>query len=759
MRQVSDALAAAITASERTVRTRLSVDWDGDGHGPADSLDDLSGKAAQVTVSSVLQGTQPDQAAVVEGTAAATLTANLAAGDTADERAQAVRYFSPMAGDSPLSGKVRLGRDVQCDVEFLTDSGWEAAPLLRGVSRGLPVRVSSRQAALQAIDYRDRLRTPVALPCTAANVPNGVGQFPAAPGLEATWVASYALWQAGFPVSPTPTAYCRYWGPMHGSATAFLSVPYQGAPQSQVHLSTGAFDTPVQFTDGPFARAVAPTVYGDGQYRITAIIDNPTSTGAAMFDTLGRSAGRVEMWVTAKDTPNTGNAPSIWMNTAASTGGYSSVVTTFSQFGLTLGLTNDASSRNPNGPGWPSDDQWHHVGMQWDDFAGWVDFYVDGTVTTVNFTRTTSNATPVQDVWQVDMTSTQPFAEVHVQTGIPRTYPWLPDDYTPAAMLDRLQNQLDGIVPGDPQEAWQILQDLAAAEQGACYLDADGVPHIHSRAKLITAAAQTPQRTIEATADLFDLAYDYRLDSVFNIITANYQPVRISSQVRAWDLSETVLINPGRTVTIPISYSGLVSTIRLLLGTANTKVDGTGTQYVIGSSQTALSAGIAYVSDTAAVITLTNTTAGNLWMVDNTGSPNLYLQADTITSGVGALPAVVTSQASIDKYGPQPLTMPANQWVQARGFAWGQAMAIVGDLAEPQPAFTDLPIPGDPRLEFFDRLTVSDPGNTGAQLDVWYVGGTHTVAATGQYVQQLAARPARNRFLAGIGLAGVDLVG
>jgi hypothetical protein len=159
------------------------------------------------------------------------------------------------------------------------------------------------------------------------------------------------------------------------------------------------------------------------------------------------------------------------------------------------------------------------------------------------------------------------------------------------------------------------------------------------------------------------------------------------------------------------------------------------------------------------VITVYNGSTSSLWMVDSSGSPDLTMTGDTITQESGVAPGVVTDATSRALYGDQPISLPSNRWVQTKSFGWGMAMAVAGDLAQPQPVFTALPIPGDPRLEFFDRVAVSDPDNTGAQLDVWYVGGTHGVDASGSYVQQLVARPARNRFLAGTGLVGIDLVG
>ncbi len=72
--------------------------------------------------------------------------------------------------------------------------------------------------------------------------------------------------------------------------------------------------------------------------------------------------------------------------------------------------------------------------------------------------------------------------------------------------------------------------------------------------------------------------------------------------------------------------------------------------------------------------------------------------------------------------------------------------------------FAGLEIPGDPQLDV-RQDHARDPDNTGLVLDLWYVGGTHAIDASGHYVTQAVARPARNRYLAGTGLPGVDLVG
>jgi hypothetical protein len=761
MRQVSDELAAAITAPERTVRVRLSVDWDGDGHGGPGSLDDLSGSVSSATVAAVLQGTQPEQAAVVEGTAAATLDADLVKGSTDDERIHAVRYFSPVAAASPLAGKPRLGRDVQADVEFLTAVGWQPVPLLRGTSRSLPVRVAAQEATLTALDYRSRLRTTVQLPTMVADAVDDGVSFSVKPGMEATWVVSYVLFKCGFSVAPPPRLGCRLYMPMHGSAMPFISREFDGSP-------SGAFDAfdasgqrrEIRFVPGPYLLAC--------ERGTTARIDvhADLAAGDRLIGADGRSSGRIELWLLA-DGP--------WPNQAVSVDVTNpDPIATFVDAGFIIGFAGAMSLFLGNGlappvlvtgPSVPLDGAWHLVGVHWNDAAGSVTFRIDETSTTVAFTPTTANAGSCGDADVALYVSEACVAEVQVTAGLAPTDVWQPTSYTSPAVVDRSPNKLDGIVDQTAREGWLILQELAAAEQGAVWLDADGRPHYATRGRLLSDAAQVPQRVVDADSDILELAYDYDLDKVVNVVIANYSPTVFARQATAWTLNETVFIPHGSTVTVEATLTGgLATRQRTLSGHANTTADGTGTDYTfqwgfINTFTTGpVVVSVTFPTPSSAVLRLTNTLGVGVWLVDATGAASLILTADTISQGTGADPAVIADTASRAVYGDQPLPLPTSPWTQRRAWAAGIAMAAIGDLATPQPVLTDLTIPGDPRLEPFDRFTARDPDNTELAIDLWYVGGRHRIDAGG-YTHQIAARPARNRFLAGIGLVGVDLVG
>lgn len=712
------------------------------------SLDDLSTRASAVTVTSVLQTTLPDQVAAVEGTAAATFSADLAGGS---DRLAAVRYFSSFATDSPLYGKQRLNRDVEIDAEFLTVDGWQGVPILRGRSRSLPVKVTDRTAQMTGLDYRAKLRVPVSLPAMAAQVPRVGNLAPCMPGLEGSWVVSYVMWKAGFPLSPPPPDGCRLWMPMHGSAMPFITTQFQGSPVSYYEElpNDGTFPgAPIEFDTGPF---VLSNRAQKDSGEIYFMAPDP-APGVAVFDGNGNSAGRFSIWM--KRDNSGGMSVSILngrLDIATFVPGATSAA---------LQLTNNGIVVNVNCPkGTKLDGAWHFYGVDWNDRTGTATFNVDGQLYDAPFTGTGLQPGSDDNIF-FEISGGQRFAELQVSTGTSAATAWPAYTYVQPATVDRSALRLDGIVPGAAIEAWAILQELATAEQGAVYLDP--APVYASRARLISTYAQVSNRTFDATPHIFDLAHDFSLDKIVNTLSADWQAISLNVQTKAYAANSTIVIPALSSLDIPISYTGMVSSQRQLLGQANTSADGTGTNLGLfgsGFSPTAqISASVLFTSDTTGTITVVNRTAKTAFLVDTAGDASLSLTGDLISQASPGVPFVIVDQSSVDAYDVQPLSMPSNRWTQSRSQAAGMAMATLGDLSQPQPVFTSLVVPGDPRLQFFDRITLTDPYNTGMALAVWVTAKTHALAA-GQYDMTLSARPARNRFLAGTGLAGVDLVG
>lgn len=746
MREADQALTDALTAPERTVRVRLSVDWDADGHGPAGSIDDLSGKVASLAVTSVLTTTTPEEVAVVEGNAAATATASLAAGSTDTEILNAVRYFSPLTLDGPLAGKERLARDVEVDAQILTRSGWQAVPILRGTTRALAVQVSSLSADLSILDYRSRLRELVELPPMVADAPATPNQASAKPGMEGTWIVSYVMYQCGEPVSPAPPAGCRYFNPLHGSAMPFVTLPNQGSPLAYNYKNTfgDTDDRRLEFVAGPHLLATRKVVEPD---RINTI-NVELADGTPAFDSNGRSAGRVEYWMRVDGDEELG-------------GGLSFAVFNLGTLDLSvnvspgfLSLNNDGDTRNivASGQFAPADGRWHQYGVWWDDSQGRAVFRFDETYIVRTWTPTTASGLQPEDTMSCGVNSWSSIAEFMYSTGVAETDPWTPRTHD-GPRIDRSALRLDGITAANAAEGYALLTELAAAELGAVFRDGDGRLHYATRARLISDAAQTVQREITAAADIFEAGLAHDLDRVRNIATCQYSSITLARAATAWELDYTLYLPAGASVAITFQ-AAIATTFYFVEGMGNSLPDGSGTQYFINFDP--IDVVVTRVNATQTTLTITNRTGVGVWMVDNTGANFLRFVGDVVSQASG-VEVSVTNQASRDRYGPQPIDLGSSRWVQRADVALGLAMSVGLDLGTPAVNLAAIDIPGDPRLEFYDRVRVVEP-MSGVDSEQWVIGRTHSFGDAG-YGMQLTTRPARTRYLAGVGIVGEDVVG
>jgi hypothetical protein len=770
MRQVSAALAAAIEAPERTTRMRLSVDWAGDGHGGTASIDDLSDRAGQVTLSRTLQADVPDEVRTVEGSVVAALDVDLVRGDTDDDRRTAARYFSRFSTGSPLYGLERIGRDVRADVEVLTGDGWQAVPRMRGQVREMPVAAGQMQASLRAIDYRDRLRTKVTLPAVIATA-GQTSQFATdrwqAPGLEPSWVVSFVLAQNGVYVSPPPRPGCRIWIPFHGSAFPMIADLIIGVGQVD-WTDTGAGTThlPITFSPGPYLLGMDPTPTGHS-FLLTTTSTRNADAERRFVATDGQAQGRIEFW--ARTAANASSNPISLQIYTPFHGGQMSITYSL-QAGtskLQLAIDDQVSPRTINGPAAAAthDGDWHFFGLWLDTAAGTAVFRVDDVDTTVAFTPMTPNAWTTSDEAYdlfLDAAEGTGFAELQITGGTAQTDPWLNDTaaytWSPGAVIDRSTVPLQGIAIADPVDSWQVLDDLAAACLGAVWYDEDGLLQWATSARLVGAAGQSVQRTVTSAADIVDLAYTDRADTVRNRIRVPYSPIVLHAAAVMWTADTGIMIPAGGRVVIFVAFDGqFVTAPATLTLAANTAPDGSGTDV---SAYVNPTAGVPVLpTSRTAIYTLTNNYWATVWLVDATGAPALTARGDWIEQTTGAIPPdLADSTVTAGTVAERPLQLDANPWVQDRSHAAGLAMALLCQLRDPQQPITQLEIPADPRLQFYDRIRVQDTHQTMLDGAYWVTGidETHDGAA---YMQQLSARQARDRYLVGTGLIGVDLVG
>lgn len=755
MRQVSRTLAEAIEAPERTMRLRVSVDWDGDGHGGSGTIDDLSDKVGALNVERSMTGHLPDEVQVVEGTAAATATGDLVAGLTTDEALDVVRYWSRLNPASPLYGKPRLRRDVRVDVEFLTALGWEAVPRLHAATLdGVPVDAGARRAELRVVDARDRFRVLISLPPVIADDPwDGVATegwlIPTKPGLEASWLVSYVMWQCGYPLAPPPRAQCRLYLPMHGSVMPFVQAPHDGSPRAAWEPVNGATDPQrVRFAEGPLFLCADPTNAGtsDGYVQCAAHMDAQPADG---WNGTGRCTGvRIELRVLVTGAEPTQDAVSLIAFSVADAAEYVAVRLWVRNTGVTLAQLNNGEGNFVNvfGPTL-SRGVWHMLGVHVDEVAGRMVWYVDGQVDQVDTFTATSPGTPDLTAVLVFMgTSYSKIAEVHVSMCTEATA-WLPAGHTQTARVDRLQNRtMQGIYPDQPVEAWALLQQLAAAELGMAWIDSGGVPTVWSAARRNSPHALTVQRTLTARGELHGLAYRDDASMVRNVIRTPYVQLRTGASGQVWSLDSSQLLAPGETRVYLATFSAPLGTLgTAVAGSANTAANGTGTSYAVGAAQVA--ADLALTSTSTATLTLTNRTGVNLWLVDTSGQPHLVITGTPLLKET-TTPVEVSDAGSMARYGPLPLDESDNPWVQGVQFATGRAYALLALLREEQVVYTGIEIPGDPRLEHLDRVRVVD--EQGLVLDTPLLIEAVSDRFDGpEFRQAVVARPTLGQWVAG----------
>lgn len=727
MRSVSAELAEAIEAADRVVSPVLSVDWDGDGHGGSGTIDDLSTRAGGLSVRHVLVGDTPDEARVVEGEGRAELRVDLVRGDTDDERQHAARYFSRHNTTSPLYDKERLGRDTTCSVRFLTTDGPQDVPLFAGHTRAMTVDAGERTASLDALDYRERLRTKVTLPAVLGEQPYDGVTFPQSPGLESTWVVSYVLAQCGIYVSPPPRAGCRSWTAMHGSAFPHLADMVLGVGIAYTDPGDGEL-RPIQYQWGPYLLATEDAPDGGSILASHA----STRTGPRIFDSDGHTRGRIELWST---TPS----GSLWRVTlrAQQHGNNGQAEFALSPLGqLTLTITHNGVDTGIVGPSVTPGSDYVPLGVWWDSATGQVRWRVAGVTTTGSFTPPSPIAGPsVEDTERFDV-QIEAFdgvsvADVQVTAGTTSSDLWLDEaDWTPGAIIDRGQNRLMGIVDSNTQDAYTLLAELAAAEYGAAWFDADGIYQYASAARLTTTQAQTVQRAVTSATEILDLATDDRIDTVRNVVSCPYRPVVLQRDAVAWELAEVIYIGPGASVDIWTELAG-PSVGGYSVDFPDVAAAGGGGPESLPVEGLPVQLGDLWVtlqertSATVARLTVLNRSSSRVGLVDSDGRPSMIIRVDWLEQIEGDAAPEWRNESSISEFGEQPLALPSNPWRQRRDHAEGIAMHTCTMLARPRQTITDLVIPGDPRIEFYDRLRVVDEGGTEMDRTIWVTGRDH----------------------------------
>jgi len=741
---VSAELAAAIEADERTPLVRVMVDWDGDGFGPAGSIDDLSGRVGAVTVDRSLLTDMPESVRIVEGTAAATGQVELAEGDPTDETMHPARYYT-RGTDSPIGAKERVGRPAFVDIGFVTSSGPQYVRRLTGQTRKFVTGSRGRTAAMGLLDNRAGLRDTVQL------VPvDGTTS-----GCDGTFVVTQALYAAGIGAGPLPRSQgLILWAPMYGSVSPIRS------DASAVFRSGFSNPTPSTlrptFRTGPFVLAADPHYTSAGDYATLSITSSPPV--AANWTAL---QGRLEMWVLGVASPTTsaGRARTYALIT-------SSFVSPFVRFGLahsgSMWIEFSDSSDTPvlsysSTATVPNDGLWHAVGLHYDVTAQTITIRIDNRFET----QVLGVATPDMVPWMPNtllFSSSSPVSDVFIH-DVPDATSWLADTVVIGAVLDPSLLQLQACYEGAPREPWGLITEVAAAEQAIAQFDEPGVFRYRTRARLTTPSGQTVQRVMTTVdASLLDVTIDDGVDQVRNIVQVTYNPVDVTGRFTIVYADQVQRVLQART-TLDVTLTFGQPALQLELGTTLFSVGGFNALYpspsIPGSAYLVATTNAAFSDDGGAILaydplidaSVLSWTAGAVKMRITNNSPAVIYITQIGLRGTNAIVGggVVTearSVASVNTYGPQPLQMTGSQWVQSADVAQSLANAILGDVQDPHPQVSGLQVVGDPRRQLGDRVLLADPDGTQLDGEFWLTAIQDTVDPSGAYTQTVSARGA-----------------
>jgi hypothetical protein len=745
---------AALAGGEITwAGPRLSADWDGDGHGPAGSIDDLSGLIGDTySVVHALDDGLPDEVSFVAGTGTGTLSAPLVDGR---QGMRASEYFSPFNNSSPLSGYDRDLAPVTLTERLVTPEGPVDVTIFTGQLANVPVRKGT--AALWAVSAA-RLKLSKTVQPSPIH-----GQIR---GLNASWPISFALAECGINASPPARAGCRLWMPMHGSLQPFLpkllfTRPDLFPPSDDTFLT--AVDVTAAHLVGELVR---PTFLDDAPYLLASEgfvtpsrVKLVTGSSVLLADgddllSQGGSRGRVEFWVRG-DAANINTSPGGSGNYPTNGSAYFTAQVAASSAAAEVAVrwdrtvrvrVHDATNSRTltHSTPLPSDGGWHFIGGAWDVDGDKLWVRLDGVTETSTPAMTTATL-PVADNFAAGFPVVQfylPVAEFQVTAGDgadPDTSPWLnePDYWDPDQVVMRPSTlDLVALTETAPREAWEMLGSYALAELAVLRMDErDRVLYL-PRPYWEEPAQQVPLDTISTVVNAGALDIDVDPTLVRNEITVNFTDVTVSGNanvtvnVPVLDLQEIIAVPPGESV-LRRALAGVVVNINrsvsLLAGaevddaadnltgydnitfvTLNTDQDGSGAYADSGD----VTVTVSYWDAGQVELTFDNGTATTYYTAnDGTGVPAVRVTGSAVEPRTASVQ--VSDSASIAQRGERSLVVPLSA-IQSRAAALEVADRLLADLASPVITVDEIEVIGDPRRQPGDLVTLDDAVDTGA---------------------------------------------
>jgi hypothetical protein len=789
VQESTDNLTRALSGGLVTwVRPQVYADWDEDGFGEPGSIDDLSELAGTpLTVEHYLDDGLPDSVTFVAGMGTSELHVPLAGGA---DNTSAAWYFSEIQTASPLHGYARDVAPVMVNLAAVTDNGPESTRVFTGQMASTPTR-PDRSAELGAISAtRLKMAKLVLPPVREASYLSGPELY----GLNATWLVTWAMLEAG--VYPSPPAFdgARLWMTLHGSGNPNLPRvnPMETNPTGILHgIEWGPDDSDFQFDVyepetiiGPFAAALHGEVTADRIRGLAGLQIDPTLAPGVDWLSQEGNRGRIEFWFRNDETDINGSpggsgalelglvGKHVLVGTEIDVQGGGYVVCGVDHLHRPfIELYDGTNTRSLTEGALAADGLWHQIGCFWDVDGDVLRLMIDGdttssTVTLTNATLPADNTSGPAESNLIYWRAFLPVAEYQFTTGADAADTntnnlynggeegswWVQQATVYPSVL-----QLEVVAETEPREAWELVGSIAQAEFAAFRTDElDQVlylpmPYWVYDAQQTVVQTLTTRRDAQSPrvrTDLTKIRNSARIvfnetyvDEVASVVLDLRSPLRIPAGITLYALSfaEPVTRLDGGALEVPTAaqLSGAdLSPVENSYYTPNTLPDGTGTK--LTASQ--VEAEVIYWDAGQCIVQFTNITGATAWLANNSSLGFSYLaiwgRVIRISSGNETL-----AEETPNSRGERTLAvdLPA---IQRRDNAVQLTAALAGELAQPLVVIEDLQLFGDPRRQPGDLVSFDDSDTTGA-AGRWRIRGIRHTVDGGGYSQTVTLRQAR----------------
>lgn len=286
---------------------------------------------------------------------------------------------------------------------------------------------------------------------------------------------------------------------------------------------------------------------------------------------------------------------------------------------------------------------------------------------------------------------------------------WTP----PTARLSLLDGTVVAPWVAADADAWTALQDTCGAFAAAGWVDRHGVLTVINRHEL--AGSGRPKTLIDVDRLAEDIAWTLDDDDLADRLEVTWRPVSWPEVDEGeWPVGDKVHVPAGASATVEVDLGGYVRTVNgfadyITAGPtdsewqANTAADGSGTDVTAGIGVT-----VSHPSPSRALVTVTNTTASDVWMVDFTGNPAMILRGSG--AALQESPQVIT-------YGKQafearlPLSVDLGHLVQSKADADELAGYIWERVNRARWRADSVRLPLDWSRDLGDILVLDHPGS------------------------------------------------